>query len=1615
MTIMTRFALALVALTVGGFLHVALADEPGPPFCDSSSAPVPPPGACPNLSNARAECVAGEADNWHWFAASSRAGNLPCAMGTWCTTEQAALDELAAVYIAGENHCGLAPTFEFWCTNYSGGVIAGLPYFYRKNYFVHFTEGTEASCSPFTDSGSATASRTPHCPAGYVASSNNGPCYRVKPFQGCQNIAGNPVQCAGGEKLQTETDIEATSTTLGFKRYYSSNGFYASPGTERPREIMGLRWRHSWQSSVVVETGSEGVDTYAFVLKNDGKYTAFRQSGTDWIGPQDTSETLTELTSGGARTGWIFKADDDSLYNYDASGVWRSLDEHGLVTTLAYSTSFTVNSIAPKAGLLIGVADARGRSLSLLYDLDAYLSHVVDSAGSIYGFRYTTYTAGGRTRNSGLLRYADRPGGSTREYLYDEAYNVAAGIPYLELLTGIVDENGDPLATYQYDIKGRVSTEWHGGLGIDEMNFYYDTSGYNGATSGTILVDALSGVTRRKFAAVAGVVRAAGTDRCSDETCSTVTASSSRSYDGSGNPTLDSDFNGNVTSHTYDTHGRETKRVEALNDAAERTIDTSWHGNFKVPDQRTITNATTAVESKMKWAYNTRAQATARCRIDPSVSGADSYTCGSATNAPAGVRQFLTTYCEASDVTGGSCPLVGLVTSTNGPRLTSDAGMGGVDDITTYAYRMADDSSCATNGTCAYRKGDLWKVTNTLGQVTEYVIYDKNGRVKQIKDSNGTLTDFAYNARGWLTSRTLHETVNVFPPWTGDELLQIDYDALGNVTKVTQPDGAFLAYGYAARRLVLITDSLGDAINYCPGGFRSADCLDAAGNRRVELTTDPYGNIGRQLHRVYNQLGQLTDVLNAADLPVETSAGITATGISDGYDRNGNRVFSDDGLGTRTKQTYDALNRLKNTIQDVTATDPTTQNATTEYTYDTRDNLIKVKDPDLLSTSYTYDRLDNLIALDSPDTGHTSYTYDAAGNRTSQTDNRTPSVTTTYTYDALNRLVAIGYPTPSLNVTYDYDQANTITGCGDSLPEGRLTRMTDSSGSTTYCYNARGDTIKKRQVTNGTALSTFYSYTASGLLETVMYPSRATATYLRDAVGRIQGIDWTPSGGHPTSLLTDATWKPFGPVEGWTFGNGRTVTRAYDEDYAIYKISGTPAGALTLAFDVDVMGNITTASATTSPAIPDRRYVYDPLYRLTNATTGAYGPVETYTYNKTGDRKSASLNGATAAVYAYNDSPGTHHLTSVGGVARTYDGNGNTLSGTSPGLTLSYDDRNRLASMANGTTSATYAFTGRGERVRKTVTVSGTPTTTLFAYDEGGRLIGEYDASGVAQAEYLYLDNIPVGVVKSGVLYYIEADHLGTPRQVVDPDTDTVVWKWDFLQNTFGNSAPDEDPDGDSVRFVLGMRFPGQHFDSETALSYNYFRDYEPGTGRYVESDPMGLRGGINTYSYAKAEPLRYGDPRGLLVAPSPTSPLLAGCALGALANPECDGALLLQACVMSFTAGVAAGNAVFGGDGITNTAPPVQDCGQGSSAANDNVCRDSDKCKELHAILMRMYTNLQAELASIESEDVGGARSPYMMEATKAYAQEIGAYNRLAMSYNAVCDPKVPLFGPKG
>jgi RHS repeat-associated protein len=151
-------------------------------------------------------------------------------------------------------------------------------------------------------------------------------------------------------------------------------------------------------------------------------------------------------------------------------------------------------------------------------------------------------------------------------------------------------------------------------------------------------------------------------------------------------------------------------------------------------------------------------------------------------------------------------------------------------------------------------------------------------------------------------------------------------------------------------------------------------------------------------------------------------------------------------------------------------------------------------------------------------------------------------------------------------------------------------------------------------------------------------------------------------------------------------------------------------------------------------------------------------------------------------------------------------------------------------------------------------------------YNSAGQILNYETISGTTttSTDIVWLDNVPIGVVRGGVLYAVEADHLGTPRNIYDFTTKAKIWTWPLGADAFGETAPNQDPDANSVQFVFDLRFSGQLFDSESGLSYNMNRYYESGTGRYAQSDPIGLAGGVSTYGYVGGNPFKYSDPLGL-------------------------------------------------------------------------------------------------------------------------------------------------------
>ena len=604
------------------------------------------------------------------------------------------------------------------------------------------------------------------------------------------------------------------------------------------------------------------------------------------------------------------------------------------------------------------------------------------------------------------------------------------------------------------------------------------------------------------------------------------------------------------------------------------------------------------------------------------------------------------------------------------------------------------------------------------------------------------------------------------------------------------------------------------------------------------------------------------------------------------YDAVGSRTKVTDPRGRVSTHSYDAHGRALSTVQPpaiVGGPAPTITNG-----WDGQDRLKSVVDPRMLTTTYSTTGIGNTVQWVSPDAGTSSATFDAAGNMITRTDARGKTVS--YSHDALGRVTLINYPTGT-DTTLEYDGGS----AGAPNAVGRLTKMVDESGNTTFGYDARGRVTSKTQ-TVGTGSSAkvrtvTYAYgttgSATGKLVSITYPSGNRVNYGYDAAGRVSWMTLNPTNSNGTgtntgttvALVADIAYEPTGAVKSWSWGasaSGNGVTRTYDLDGRLtsYPLGHPSEAGLVRTVHYDAASRITgythvNGSGQAQPAY-DQTFSYDDLNRLTGWTQGSSST--SYAYDVTGNRTQVTI---AANAYGYTVATNSNRLSATAGPApgqtNTYDASGNlTGNGT---YTLTYSDRGRLKSVSLGAGTVSYVYNALEQRVRKSGPTSLVATgANLYVYDEAGRLLGDYTNALRVVRETVTLGELPIVVLGQTVtgspasfttqVYRVYADQIGTPRVITQATNNKMRWRWDSAE-PFGTTPAQENPAAVGV-FGYDPRFAGQMRDKETGLHYNWHRDYDAGVGRYVQSDPIGLAGGINTYAYALGNPLSLVDPDGL-------------------------------------------------------------------------------------------------------------------------------------------------------
>lgn len=540
---------------------------------------------------------------------------------------------------------------------------------------------------------------------------------------------------------------------------------------------------------------------------------------------------------------------------------------------------------------------------------------------------------------------------------------------------------------------------------------------------------------------------------------------------------------------------------------------------------------------------------------------------------------------------------------------------------------------------------------------------------------------------------------------------------------------------------------------------------------------------------------------------------------------------------------------------------------TTTYKWDLTKNLTKITDALGNVRNFTYDGLgrrlsaEDLHATSDTTFGIWTYMYDEGGNITQSVDPKAQTIQ--YTYDDLNRMLTENYTgTPGTEITYTYDAG--------TYGKGYMTSAILPAVTTTYTYNPHGSIAIETKTIGSTPYTTSYTYDRQGNILTLTYPDLSQAKYLYSTAGYLNKIRRKENGGSFSDVVTNFSYSPTGNVKVTNFPNGVSTTNTYDAT-KLYRLTNrkTNLGSTKyqhLSYTYDSVGNIMQiVDASNTNTAKTLTFTYDDLYRLLSATsTGAVAGgnfTETYSYNELGNILSKSDLGT----YTYTGNIGTnyanpHAVTTIAGITRTYDPNGNLLTDGTNTYTWNY--KNQLASAVTPTGTLTYTYDHTGARQTYT-----TPSTTTITPTNA------YEVEGTIKRRHVYAGDTLLATIEKDAStttpFYSHADHLGSVEKMTN-QAGIVTELNDFypfgkVRYNEGNTAGDK-------------TFLGKYHDVESGFEYLEARYYGSKLGQFISEDPEFLLIGTNTkalhtfltdpqilnsYSYGRNNPLRFTDQSG--------------------------------------------------------------------------------------------------------------------------------------------------------
>ncbi|KOY55377.1 putative T7SS-secreted protein [Streptomyces sp. XY332] len=722
---------------------------------------------------------------------------------------------------------------------------------------------------------------------------------------------------------------------------------------------------------------------------------------------------------------------------------------------------------------------------------------------------------------------------------------------------------------------------------------------------------------------------------------------------------------------------------------------------------------------------------------------------------------------------------------------------------------------------------------DSLGAVTRFE-YDRYNRLLSRTDPLGHVSRFAYDEHGRMTvverpdgrqARAEYDDTGMPTRLVGTDgnVARQTFDERGNHTSVTESSGATTAFTYdESGNITSITDAL---------GHTSTVVSDKAG---LPLSiTDPLGAVTRYERDAFGRPVSITDPLGAVTRLEWTVEGKLARRIEpDGgtqvwtYDGEGNCLSHTDAMGGATLFEYTDFDLL------TARTGP--DGVRYEFTHDTNLRLTEVTNPQALAWTYTYDPAGRLVAETDFDDRTLTYVYDAAGRLTSRTNALAQTVA--YEHNELGQVVRKDAAGAVTAFEYDiFDELAVATG-----PDATLVRLRDRFGRL------------KSETVNGRTLS-----------------------FTHDALGRRTGR--TTPGGAASSWSYDAAGRRTALTV-----SGRTLTFTHDE--LGRETSRTIGDFASLTSSFDMMGRLTAQEITAGGGrrLQHRAYAYRPdgnLVGITDAFSGTHrfdldaagrvtavhsaGWTERYAYDEAGNQAAASW----PSTHPSHESTGPRTytgtgITRAGSVRYEHDTQGRTVLRQKTRLSrrpdtwrYAWDAEDRLTAVTtpDGTVWR-YAYDPLGRRISKQ-----SPLETVHFTWDGATLCEQTTEDTTLTWDYAGLHPLTQTERRHGStddrFFAIVTDLIGTPTALVD-ESGSLAWR--TRTTLWGTTTWTRD-----ATAYTPLRFPGQYFDRESELHYNFFRYYDPELARYLTPDPLGLTPADNPVTYVH-NPHTWSDPLGL-------------------------------------------------------------------------------------------------------------------------------------------------------